>query len=151
MKREVTAMTFVKYLFYGICWGCVCLVAFCLMVSLFDKEALPFIFNEFPMQVAGSVLVGIACGTTGIVYQFQRIPGFAKVLIHFVIGMGVFYPTAIHLGWFPFNPEHIGYTVMQLLISCGIFFAIWACFYFAAWLEARKINSRLKEMERDGK
>lgn len=152
MKQSATIITFIKYLFYGITWGCTCLVLSCVCVSIFDgKEALFPVWNDFVKHAAGSVLVGIACGSTSIVYQFKQIPGPGKVLIHFLIGMGAFYPTAIYLGWFPFRPEHIGYTILQFLLSCGIFFAIWFCFYLLEWFEAKKINSKLREMKWDSR
>ena len=73
-----------------------------------------------------------------------------KTIIHFCVGMGVFYPVAVSLGWIPFYPDRILYTVLQFLASCGIFMTIRLGFYLFNRNEAKRINKRLREMERDG-
>ena len=93
--------------------------------------------------------MGVACGTTAVVYQFERFSTMTKFIIHFVIGMGGFYPVALYLGWIPFDPDRILYTVLQFFISCGIFVGIWLCFCLFNRSDARKINNRLRELERE--
>ena len=68
-------------------------------------------------------------------------------MIHFGVGMGVFYPVSIYLGWIPFYPDRIDYTVLQFLFSCAIFMLIWFCFYLFNRNEAKRINKRLRELE----
>ena len=97
----------------------------------------------------GAMIVGIACGGTAVIYQFNRPSGLMKVIIHFCVGMGVFYPTAVYLGWIPFYPDRVGYTIGQFLFSCGIFMVIWFCFYLFNRNEAKRINKRLREMEQE--
>lgn len=137
-----------KYIYFGISYGCTFFVLICLAFFAVGGEAsLSPVLKDFTGQALGAIAVGIACGTTAIVYQFHRLSRLAQTAIHFCIGMGVFFPTAIHLGWIPFYPERAMYTVMQFLFSCGIFTAIWSCFYFYNRREARRINNRLKELE----
>ncbi len=142
----------IKYICYGISWGCTCFVFMCSVWVICSKDSIAaFLLDDFVKHAAGSVLVGLACGGTAIVYQLERLSGIAKVLIHFGVGMGVFYPTALYLGWIPFYPERIWYTILQFLFSCGIFAAIWFCFYLFNRSEAKKINDRLQELnENDG-
>lgn len=138
----------VKYLLSGISLGCTFLVIMCLSYALWGgEEILMLICGDFVRQAFGAMAVGIACGGTAIVYQFDRPCGFVKVAIHFCVGMGVFYPTGIYLGWIPFAPDRIGLMILQFLCSCGIFMAIWLCFYLFNRKEAERINRRLKEME----
>lgn len=140
----------VKYILYGISIGCTSFVIMCLSYSIGDGEdTLMQIFEDFTSQSVGAILVGIACGGTAIVYQFDRPSYFWKIIIHFCIGMGVFYPTAVYLGWIPFYPERKIIMVLQFLFSCGIFMAIWFCFYLFNRNEAKRINKRLKELEKD--
>lgn len=140
----------IKYIFFGISIGCTSFVIMCLSYYIGGgEEMLEPIFKDFAKQAVGSMIIGIACGGTAVVYQFNRPSGFVKLIIHFCIGMGVFYPVAINLGWFPFYPERIAYTVLQFLFSCGIFMAIWSCFYLFNKNEARRINQRLRELERE--
>lgn len=146
MKRTVKLV--IKYILYGISLGCTSFVIMCL--SYFwggGEDLLMLICKDFARQSAGAMLVGIACGGTAIIYQFNRPCGFVKVLIHFCVGMGVFYPVAIYLGWFPFYPDRMLFTVVQFLFSCGIFMAIWFCFYLFNRNEAKRINERLRELE----
>lgn len=139
-----------KYLLYGISFGCTFFVIMCLSYFVFGGEDLLMaIMKDFAKQSIGAMIVGIACGGTSIVYQFDRPSGLLKIVIHFCVGMGVFYPVGISLGWIPFHPDRIVLTVLQFLSSCGIFMAIWFCFYLFNRNEAKRINQRLKELERD--
>lgn len=138
----------IGYLCCGISWGCTCLVLVCLIYkALGAEEGLALIFADFTKHAAGSVLVGIACGSTSIVYRFERPSLVVKVAIQFVVGMGVLYPVACCLGWIPFYPDRPLYTLMQFFVSCMIFAGIWFCFYFFNRGEAKRINDRLRELE----
>ncbi len=148
MKQMVKLV--IKYILYGISWGCTCFVIMCLSFLIGGGEnALMPIVKDFARQSVGAMLVGIACGGTAVIYQFNRPSEFAKVIIHFCVGMGIFYPTAVYLGWIPFYSDRPLYTVFQFLFSCGIFMAIWFCFYMFNRNEAKRINERLRELERD--
>lgn len=145
-----TVKLVIKYILYGVSWGCTCFVIMCLFFLIGGGEsALMPIVEDFARQSVGAMIVGVACGGTAVIYQFNRPSAFAKVIIHFCVGMGVFYPTAIYLRWIPFYPDRILYTVLQFLTSCGIFMAIWFCFYMFNRNEAKRINARLRELERD--
>ena len=148
MKQIVKLV--IKYILYGISLGCTFFVIMCLSFSIGGgEEFLELIFQDFARQSAGAMAVGVACGGMAIVYQFDRLSGFVKVMIHFFVGMGVFYPVAISLGWIPFFPGRILHTVLQFLASCCIFIVIWFGFYLFNQNEAKRINERLGEMERD--
>ena len=148
MKHTVKLV--ITYLLYGISIGCTFFVIMCLSYFVWGGEdILMQIFKDFARQSIGAMLVGIACGGTAVVYQFDRPSAFLKIIIHFCVGMGVFYPVGIYLGWIPFHPDQIIYTVLQFLCSCGIFMVIWFCFYLFNRNEAKMINKRLRELERD--
>lgn len=138
---------FVKYLFFGTSWGCTFFVCYCLCCCAFGAEdSLSPILNDFAKNALGSILVGIGFGTTPIVYLSKRLPFIAKVFVHFTVGMGAFYPTALYLGWIPFRSDQWIFTLLQFLLSCCIFAVIWFFFYLSYRNEAKKINSRLKEL-----
>lgn len=148
MKHTVKLV--MKYILYGISLGCTFFVVMCLSFSVWGGEdILMSISKDFTRQSIGAMIVGIACGGTSIVYQFERPCRFVKVIIHFCVGMGVFYPVGIYLGWIPFYPDRIIFTVLQFLSSCGIFMLIWFGFYLFNRNEAKRINKRLRELERD--
>lgn len=146
MKHNIKQI--IKYLCYGISWGCTCFVLWNLLFAVLGREeVLASILDGFVKHAIGSMLVGVACGSTAMIYQSERLSGIAKALIHFCVGMGVFYPVALFLGWIPFHPDQILYTVLQFLVSCGIFMAVWICFYLFNRSEAKEINDRLQELE----
>lgn len=139
-----------KYLCYGISWGCTVLVFMCLAAqSVGEGTYFSLITQDFTRHAAGAMIVGIACGGTAVIYKYERLSVMTKFLIHFGIGMGVFYPVALYLGWIPFSPDHFFYTVLQFLFSCSIFLGIWLCFYLFNRSDARKINNRLRELEQE--
>lgn len=138
----------IKYILSGISLGCTFFVIMCLSYSIWGEEdILLLISKDFTRQSIGAIIIGVACGSTSIIYQFDRPSYFLKILIHFCVGMGVFYPIAIYLGWIPFYPDRIIFTVLQFLSSCGIFVIIWLVFYLFNRNEAKRINKRLKELE----
>lgn len=140
----------IKYILSGISLGCTFFVIMCLSYSIWGGEdILTLIYKDFTRQSIGAMIIGVACGSTSIIYQFDRPSYFFKILIHFCVGMGVFYPIAIYLGWIPFYPDRMIYTVLQFLSSCGIFAIIWSGFYLFNRNEAKRINKRLKELEQD--
>lgn len=140
----------IKYFCYGISWGCTVLVLICLAAYAMNKSAyFTFIMEDFARQAIGAMVVGVACGGTAVVYQFEQLSAMTKFLIHFGIGMGVFYPVSLYLGWFPFHSGQMLYTILQFLFSCGIFVGIWLCFYLFNRSDARKINARLRELEQE--
>jgi len=148
MKQTVKLV--IKYILYGISFGCTFLVVMCLFYFIGGKkDLLTPIFKDFARQSIGAMIVGIACSGTSIVYQFNRPCVLVKIIIHFCVGLGVFYPVAIYLGWLPFYPDRVIFTTLQFLSPCVIFMAIWLCFYLFNRNEAKKINERLRELERE--
>ncbi len=148
MKHTVKLV--IKYILYGISLGCTSFVIMCLSYFIGGgQDLLTLIVNDFARQSIGAIIIGIACGTTAIIYQFNRPCILIKIIIHFCVGMGVFYPVAIYLGWVPFYPDKITFTILQFLFSCGIFMAIWFCFYLFNRNEAKRINKRLRELEQN--
>lgn len=148
MKHTVKLV--IRYILYGISLGCTFFVIMCLSYYIWGgKDILMLIFKDFARQSIGAMIIGIACGGTSVIYQFERPSYFWKILIHFCVGMGVFYPIAIYLGWIPFYSNRIILTVLQFLFSCGIFMVIWLCFYLFNRNEAKRINKRLRELEQN--
>lgn len=142
----------IRYIIYGISIGCTFFVIMCLSYSVWGgEEILMLICRDFTRQSLGAMVIGIACGSTSMIYQFERPSYLSKILIHFCIGMGVFFPVAIYLGWIPFFSDRIFLMILQFLFSCGIFMVIWSCFYLFHRNEAKRINERLRELEQENR
>ena len=53
----------IKYICYGISWGCTCFVFMCSVWVICSKDSIAaFLLDDFVKHAAGSVLVGLACG-----------------------------------------------------------------------------------------
>ena len=134
-----------KYLLHGIAWGCMCMTAVYIVIDLFSPGGLHFDNVSFTTNAMGSILVGVAAGTTPIVYEFDRLRAWQQVLIHAVVCQGVFIPVAFWLEWLPaWSGTAI---VMSVVWSVVFFWVIWLGFYLYHRHEANKINRKLKERE----
>lgn len=142
-----TFIIILKYLFRGIAWGCTYFVFFCLIAFFWQgKDFLLNILESFPKHAIGTMLVGIGYGSTSIVYQWERPSLIMKVIIHFSVGTSVFFFVASHLAWIPLPTNR--YIILELLVSCITFAAVWMGFYLFGCKEAKEINNRLQELEK---
>lgn len=149
MKKK-TVIKLLKYLYWGISWGCTFFVLTCLIGYFLGGRAyLDPIVDQFPRHAAGSILVGIACGSTSIVYTLEKLSHSLQIIIHFTVGMGIYFLTAFYLEWIPgqLSWNLVSFVVIGILS----FVAIWTAFYLYNKNEAKKWNQRLKEMEREEK
>lgn len=138
----------VQYLFFGICWGCFFFVFMCIIFDLAGNTgALQAIYNNFTRQAISSILVGIACASTSIVYQFERLAYWQKILIHAVVGLGVFAIIAVSNGWI--QGFSTGQAIAYFLFVIAGFFIIQSGFYLYYRVEAKKMNERIKEFEKE--
>lgn len=138
----------IKYLASGISWGCTFFVLIILLGELIAGDAfLEPVLANFTKQALGSILVGIACGSSSIIYTFDKIALWLRIVIHFFIGLTGFFTISYYAGWMPLGSVYhiIGYVIIEIFI----FTILWFCFYFLDRLEARKVNRRLREMEKD--
>lgn len=137
-----------NYLFYGIGWGCTCFVVInCIGVIIAGNDWLKPVMDNFLAQALGSVFVGICCATSAIVYTFEKLARWKQIAIHFAVGLTGYIATAYKLMWIPV--QGIGYGAIFIIIAVLIFTAIWFCFYMFNKQEAKKMNARLKELEKD--
>ena len=150
MNMKKTMIKAVKYLYWGISWGCTFFVLICLVLYLMGGSAyLEQIMEQFPKHALGSVIVGIACGSTSIVYTMEKLSRSLQILIHFTVGLGVYFLTALYLEWIP---RQLSWS-LAAFFAVGIlsFIVIWALFYLYNKNEAQKWNQRLKELEKEGR
>lgn len=136
----------VKYLFFGISWGCLFFVLTCLIGNMVGGEDyLLAVVGDFNRQALGAMAVGIGYGTTAMVYDSEKLPFGLQVFIHFAVGTGIYFPVAFSLGWIPTgSPVNI---ILMVLLSAAVFFIIWSGFYLYYRGEARRMNEKLRELE----
>ena len=130
-----------KYLFGGISWGCVvsCIVN---VIGTMVKGNAWFTEagHSYAAQVAAAVIVGVAWVLPSVIYQSDRMPRAMQTLIHFVIGFGVYFPTAFVMGW----------IFLEMLLMAAMSFVIWICFCVHYRREAKQINEQLKQKKNRG-
>lgn len=138
----------IHYLFTGISLGCTLFVFTCLIGYLISGPAfLEPVVKNFPKQVFGAVFVGIACGSTSIVYCIDSLSHGIQILIHFTLGISGYLLTAFCLGWIPL--ENKWYMTAFICLGILIFTVIWSIFFFYNRREAQKMNERLKEINKE--
>ena len=137
-----------KYIMFGISWGCLFFVITCLIGNAVAGESyLMAVMKDFNRQALGAMVVGMGYGTTAIVYNSERLPFGLQVFIHFAVGTGIYFPVALSLGWMTLDSP--AYLAVTIIISILTFFIVWSAFYFYYRAEARRMNLRLKELEKD--
>lgn len=138
--------TIFQYLFFGIAWGCVFFVIYCLIVfCMAGEEYLQPIVHDYARQAIGAMLAGIFCGSTAIVYTVDKLPLGIKILIHFAVGLGGYFGVAYVCGWIPL--QSTGRLAAFAAIGITVFTLIWLGFYLYNRWEANKVNRRLRELE----
>lgn len=147
-KRKEIIIRWIKYLFYGISWGW----SFFVLINVIGclsagKEYVEPVMENFVSQAMYAALVGIACGTTSIVYTFEKLPWAAQIAIHFVVGIGTYFAVAFTQNWIPM--VNVWSAVIFVLMGILVFAAIWAGFYFYNRSEARRVNEKLMQMENE--
>lgn len=145
-KKMQVIMKWIKYLLYGISWGWSFFVLSniigCLVVG---KGYLEPVMEHFVRQSLFAALVGIGCGSTAIVYTFERIPRAVQIAIHFVAGIGTYFAVAFSQQWIPLI--NVWSAAAFVVIGIVVFGTIWAVFYFYNLWEARRVNEKLRQIE----
>ena len=95
------------------------------------------------------MLVGVAWVLPSVIYQSDRMPRVMQALIHFVIGFGVYFPTAFVMGWIP-GDISTGAIFLEMLLMAAMSFVIWICFCVHYRREAKQINEQLKQKKNRG-
>ena len=135
-----------RYILFGIAWGCTWLVGMGVLLSIWSPEAFRVLMSSYPLQALGAAAVGVASTLPARIYSVRRLPYLLRFLVHAGVALGVFFPVAFALGWIPYHPGNPGITILEIVYGTGIFFAIWLVFYLINRKEARRINERVREL-----
>lgn len=141
-------MKLIKYLLYGVSWGCTVfvftnLIGYLIVGDIFLQKTI----ENFTGQVIGSIIVGIGCASPSIIYQVDRFTFLQQALIHFGIGLTTFFIVAFSLEWIP-TTSLFSIIVMAVINIC-IFTFIWFLFYLYNKNEAKKMNEKLTELNKN--
>ena len=135
----------IKYLGFGITSGVMLFVAISLIgYFISGPQVIISIADDYAMQVLYAALSGIVCASSSIVYTFESLTYKKQVLIHFVIGIFGYIIICMMAGWIPVTND---VNFMKYLIGAVVVFVfIWVGFYIYYYMEAKKINEKISNI-----
>ncbi|MCQ9209981.1 DUF3021 domain-containing protein [Granulicatella seriolae] len=135
----------------GIALGSLLFTITCMILFLIGgPQILEPIVNNYVWQSLGSMLVGIAFSIPSLIYESDTIPLWKKVTIHMSIGFAVYFPLAFYFKWIPTN-QGVNNIILYVIVAITISFGIWACFYFSGKVQAKRINQKLRDVQKNTK
>lgn len=140
-----------KYVLFGIAWGCTWLVMAGIILFLSDQAAFASMMSDYPQQALGAAAVGVASTLPARLYTIRKLPFSLCLMLHGVIALSVYFPVSFALHWIPYHPAQWGTTALEILLGVGIFLGIWSVFFLINRSEARRINARVQELKQGGK
>ena len=137
-------MNILKNLGFGISMGCSVFVSVNLIGYWIKGELfLEAIMSNYPQQVLGSIIVGIACILPSYIYRIERLTFLQQSACHFFIAIGTFIVVAFSLKWIP--TFSIKISILLLLFNVLIFTLVWLLFYFYSQSEVKKMKKKIIE------
>ena len=137
-------MNIFKSLGIGISMGCTVFVFFNLIgYWIKGKLFLEAVMSNFPQQVLGSVIIGIACILPSYIYRIERLTFLQQSACHFFATIGTFIVVAFSLEWIP--TFSIKLSILLLLFNVLIFTLVWLLFYFYSQSEVKKMKKKIDE------
>ncbi|MDT2477454.1 DUF3021 domain-containing protein [Enterococcus avium] len=135
----------------GIALGSLLFTITCMILFLIGgPQILDPIINNYVWQGLGSMLVGIAFSTPSLVYESDTISLWKKVAIHMSIGFAVYFPLAFYFKWIP-TDQGTNNIILYVILAITISFGIWAYFYFSSKVQAKRINKKLRDVQKNQK
>ncbi|QDQ02892.1 DUF3021 domain-containing protein [Lysinibacillus fusiformis] len=137
-------MNIFKSIGFGISMGCTVFVTVNLIGYWINGDLfLEAVMSNFPQQVLGSVIVGIACILPSHFYRIERLTFLQQSASHFFIAISIFIVVAFTLKWIP--TFSIKITILLLLFSVLLFVLVWLLFYLHSQSEVKKMKKKIIE------
>ena len=112
-------------------------------VMYFSPELIDTMGSELgalTAQVLLSGLFGAICFATMGFHEVERLGLIGSCALHYGCIMGSFFPIALFLHWFDFDPVSIGIMVGVMTVA---YFIIWFIMYLKYKAEVRELNEML--------
>ena len=134
---------FVRHLLYGIGWGCFLFVLYVILYDLFEIKTIPYFLDKPAVHAISFVALGIGFVSSSIVYEIERLGFAVKLIIHLVVGIGVFMLVLLINGWL--SGAHPFVIVSNVVFNALILFVVWIVSYICDKKEVREINKMIME------
>jgi len=132
---------FVKHLSYGVAWGCFLFVLYVVLYDSFGIKSIPYFLDKPTVHAISFVVLGVGFVSSGIVYEIERLGFVLKLIIHIVVGIGVFMLVLLGNGWLSeASPSAI---ISNVIFNALILFAVWIVSYIRDKKEVREINKMI--------
>ena len=138
---------FIYSLLLGISLGCTIFVLMGIIFSLININDNFLSSKDFIRQAICSMITGIGFTLPSMIYKNEKVSKGLKVLFHMGIGLAIYFSIAFYAGWIPVK-NGLFVTVLTVIIAIFVSFIIWASFYMIYKNDAKKMNQKIKDMER---
>ncbi len=100
-------------------------------------------------MLVGCLIIGVGFGLPTVIYDSERLPGWAKALIH--MGFGCTVLTVVSLMCYMPSFDGVSAAVVNggwiILAELAVAFLVWLGFQLFYKMEAKSINKKIKQMQ----
>lgn len=132
----------------GIAWGCTICTLIGLVGAIMNDDTFFQITKQaYIKQVVCSIITGIGFSLPTIIYDTDKVSNGLKALIHMGTGLTIYFIAAFYAGWIP-TENGIGLMIATIIFATVFAFAIWLGFYLYYKREAKKINQKIRDIQK---
>ncbi|MDX8044678.1 DUF3021 domain-containing protein [Gracilibacillus sp. S3-1-1] len=124
-----------KRILFGVAAGSLITYA---VLSLLVFQDVDSSIKEIWKHWSGSMLMGIYYSFASVIFELERWSVLKQTVIHLVLTMIVFFPTAIVIGWIPFN-------LLSLTIGLAIFLILYSIVWVSVYFRYKNIEKSMNE------
>lgn len=139
---------YLKNSLMGASWGLTINMVFLIISVSINENFLKSISQfDFIKYAVCAVIVGLGFWLPSVIYDNPNIAMPVKIVVHLGIGFFIYFAAAIFAGWI--NTDY-GVLYAVISVAIGILFTvlIYICFYLYYRKEAKVMNTKIKEMEK---
>lgn len=128
----------VKRVIAGISFGS---IFFFIVLSVFNVQAIEVPLTKLWLDMLGCFIIGIYFGVASLIFDIEKWSRLRQTVIHVLLSLVVFFPTAIGLDWIPRDAS--------IMLTCFVvFITAYALFWFGAWWYYRRLTQTMNHLVR---
>lgn len=129
----------VKRIIAGISFGG---IYFFIVLTVLNVLTIDVPISKLWVDMMGCLLLGVYFGVASLIFDIERWSRLRQTVIHAILSLIIFFPTAIGLGWIPLHPP--------VMITCFIIFImLYALFWFGAWWYYRRLTQSMNDLVKE--
>lgn len=132
-----------RYFTFAIGWGSFIMALNILFLYFRNTEGFENFISNPLIFVIGHFIIGLGFFGTAIVYEINRLSFRLKLIIHVIVGIGLFLLVSFNLGWgIVESPTSL---MLNIAVYIGVIFVVWVVLYLRDKKEVEEINKTLRE------